>query len=360
MTPGQVRKEIERQKIAWDDVCHGRVAAGVSAPGGHLKLAALVEQWLEGYVDKRLKVTTAADYRRKAGVLCDRLGHIYMDRVTQRHLQGFIDGLSARGLSAATVRTYWAVVTSVMGYAVRTHILSTSPCEGVVLPRAATVERKCYTLEETHVFLAALEDAPLKWKVFFHLAIFTGLRRGELCGLEFGDFDRVSSTVCVRRSSASVRGQGTLTVEPKTQSSARVLGIPEWIGAEVVELQREQAARRLACGDQWHEYGRLFTAADGRPMHTGLPDQWLRGFCGRAGLPYYGLHAMRHLYASLLIHGGASVKTVSGLLGHASPTVTLRVYAHEVADEKLKAQAAVSARLLGVSERGPGYRDAQN
>jgi integrase len=73
---------------------------------------------------------------------------------------------------------------------------------------------------------------------------------------------------------------------------------------------------------------RLFVKWNGVPMHVNTPYDWLEVFCQRNGLPFYGIHHYRHLFASLLFRGGLDVVSVSGALGHANPNVTLGVYSH--------------------------------
>ena len=152
-------------------------------------------------------------------------------------------------------------------------MVQNNPCRAVTLPPLETGKEKvCYTLEEAQQFLDALTNAPLKWQVFFSLALFGGFRREELCGFEFEDFDMDEHTVTVRRASLYTSKDGIFTAPTKTAKSRRTLKPPVWVFDLVKRLQAEQTMQRLALGDQWHECGRLFTKPDGSPIHPELQD----------------------------------------------------------------------------------------
>ena len=95
----------------------------------------------------------------------------------------------------------------------------------------------CYTLEEAQAFLDALANAPLRWQVFFSLALFGGFRREELCGFEFEDFDMEQHTVSVRRASLYTKKDGIFTAPTKTAKSRRTLKLPAWIFDMVKQLR---------------------------------------------------------------------------------------------------------------------------
>lgn len=226
------------------------------------------------------------------------------------------------------------------------NMLQFNPCRNVTLPPLETgKEKTCYTLEEAQAFLDALAEAPLRWQVFFSLALFGGFRREELCGFEFQDFDFERHTVSVRRASLYTPQQGIFTASTKTPKSRRTLKLPAWIFDLVKNLRTEQAEKRLALGDQWRECGRLFTKQDGSPIGLQQPYQWLQKFCKEKRLPFYGVHQFRHLNASLLIFNGEDVRAVSAALGHSQTSITLDTYAHTFETAQARACEALAEAL---------------
>lgn len=350
MTPKQVEKELNRQMVLFDEECRSS-----SLTDGHIKFETFAGQWFKEYVEKSLGKRTQENYKQMAPRVCGSIGHLYMHKITPRQVQKFINSLGEaganqthpdRGLSPKSIKNHLSFISAVFAYAVKMGMLQYNPCRAVTLPPLETGKEKiCYTLEEAQTFLDALADAPIKWQVFFSLALFGGFRREELCGFEFDDFDMEQHTVSVRRASLYTPKEGIFTAPTKTTKSRRTLKLPAWIFVLVKQLRVEQTLQRLALGDQWHECGRLFTKLDGTPMGPHYAYQWLKVFCTEKGLPFYGVHQFRHLNASLLIYNGEDVRAVSAALGHSQTTTTLNIYTHTFETAQARACDALADAL---------------
>lgn len=206
MTERQIEKELNRQMVLFDEECRGS-----SLTDGHIKFETFAQQWMKEYVEEALGKRTQASYAYMSERIYAALGHLYMDKITPRQIQKFINSLSEpganethpeRGLSPKSVKNFLSMISAVFAYAIKMGMLQYNPCRAVTLPPLDTgKEKQCYTMEEAQAFLDALVDAPLRWQVFFALALFGGFRREELCGFEFQDFDFDQHTVSVRRAS---------------------------------------------------------------------------------------------------------------------------------------------------------------
>ncbi len=350
MTARQIERELNRQMVLFDEECRGS-----SLTDGHIKFQAFADQWFSEYVDKALGKRTQANYRQMTPRIYEVIGHLYLDKITPRQIQRFINSLGEPGanqscancgLSPKSIKNHLSLISSVFTYAVKMGMIQYNPCRAVTLPPLETgKEKTCYTLEEAQQFLDALADAPLRWQVFFSLALFGGFRREGLCGFEFEDFDMAGHTVSVRRASLYTSKDGIFTAPTKTTKSRRTLKLPVWVFDLVRRLQVEQITQRLALGDQWHECGRLFTKPDGSPLHPEQPYKWLKKFCAEKGLPFYGIHQFRHLNASLLIYNGEDVRAVSAALGHSQTSTTLNIYAHTFETAQARACDALADAL---------------
>ena len=186
--------------------------------------------------------------------------------------------------------------------------------------------------------LAALLDAGEgeRDRTILYLLAYSGLRRGELFGLQWKDLDENTNRLQVRRSLF----QGALT-RPKTQHSERTVDLPEPI---VVRLR--------VCREQCPSIGEgfVFRTEEGHPLD---PDNWYkRTFVPtvkRAGLTVdVGIHSMRHSYASLLINQGESIKYVSRQLGHASINITADLYGHLFRETSVSAMERLSQQVHGI------------
>jgi len=174
------------------------------------------------------------------------------------------------------------------------------------------------------------------------LAARTGMGRGELCGLKWGDIDLGSARIVVSRAVAAVT-DGTTEKSTKSHASRRIA----LDTATVTLLQR------------YHERATAWADADGatlssdsfvfsrtpdgpRPLHPDNVTSAFRRVCEREGISAFRLHDLRHAHATQLLAAGVPVRTVSGRLGHANAVTTLNVYAHvlEESDER-------AARVIG-------------
>ena len=130
--------------------------------------------------------------------------------------------------------------------------------------------------------------------------------------------------------------------ETKTQSSKRVIKVPAEAMDLLRKLKAEQLETRLLVGDRWVDSGKVFIQWDGKPIYPDTLTKWFGDFVARHDLPKIHLHSLRHTNATLLIAGGADLRTVSKRLGHSNMTTTSNIYTHAIqsADER-------AADLLG-------------
>lgn len=279
------------------------------------------------------------------------IGHIRLDKLKPRHFREFFAMLgeckserTGKPLFPRSVWNHYSFCSSVMGYAVKSELIDRNPCT-VAAPKKPAPNIQILDDVQARKLLEQLEKEPLADHVFFTLALFTGLRRGELLGLEWPDIDFDRGVITIRRTSQHISGKGTYTDTPKTASSARSAKI----SPDMVELLRryklEQSTIRLERGDlwvsDWVDHPRLFTAQNGKPLIPSVPNRHFKTILSRAGLPLVSLHSLRHTNATLLIAGGVDVRTVAARLGHSQTSTTLNIYA-----EAIKSAEAAAAQVL--------------
>lgn len=352
MTARQIEKELTRQATLFEERCKtGEVTSG------NIKFQPFAEAWLVS-AEKRLKERTITEYQKMTPRIYAALGAKRIDRITPQNIQMFIDNLSECGinkqkgkvnapLSPKTIRNYIGFISTVLDDAVKNGMIVNNPCRRVTLPpmTAPTRNHDILTVEEAAHFLELLENEPPQYRMFFNLAIFTGMRRGELLGLEWSDIDFEACTIDVNRTSQYTRRSSVYTDTPKTENSVRVIKITQRLCDMLQAYKQIQNKQRSDLGDQWHDCGRLFTRWNGEPLFPTSPLNWLYRFCERTGMRQITIHSLRHLHASLLINAGTDVATVSSVLGHSTPTVTLNTYTHEFSSAKAKAAQAVADAL---------------
>lgn len=347
MTKRQIEKEVQRQAILFEEDCkRGQITAAV-------KFETFAEQWFEEYAKVNLRPTSYARMKQLTKRVYPAIGHLRLDKITSRHIQQFINDLALNGkslkngkpLSRKTAIHHLSFISDVFTYAVKMEMLTDNPCKRVTVPKGEKKEKDIYTLEEVAQLFQLLETAPLKYRTFFTLAIYSGFRRGEMLGLEWKDVDFENNIISVRRTSNYTAQKGVYTDTTKTRKSQRTLKFPQEIMDMLREYKAEQDEQALKCGDKWVETDRLYVKWNGEPMQNGTPYFWLGEFCEKHDLPFYGLHSFRHLFASLLVNQGVDIVTVSGALGHSTVSTTSNIYCHILEESRAKVSDAVSSAL---------------
>lgn len=347
MSERQIEKELNRQAVIFEEECRSRSA------GGMVKFEIFAEEWFSEYAKSNLRSTTFNFLYHQRLRVYRAIGDTSMEKITVRQLQEFINSLSKDGanevngkpLSPKTVRHVLSLVSDIFAYAVRMGIVRENPCVRVVLPKLVRKEKKIYTVEETVRLMELLRKEPVKYRAFFFLLIYSGCRRGELLGLEWRDVDFANCLISIRRTSCYTPDRGTYTDTTKTEQSKRTLKLPQEVMDILCELREFQLRQADIFGDKWVESGRLFTKETGEPQHPNTSYHWLEKFCARNGLPFYGLHSFRHLFASLLVGNGVDIVTVSGVLGHSAVSTTSNIYCHMLEDARVRASDTVASAL---------------
>ena len=149
--------------------------------------------------------------------------------------------------------------------------------------------------EDAKKFYAAADTYPdIRYKTAAMILLLTGMRRGELCGLEWSNIDFKEATITIERSVTTVAGVGVVDKEPKTESSKRVIAISDKLLSVLTEYKVWYDQYRFDMGDQWKETDRLFIAECGTQIYPGTVYTWVHKVCDAAGLPHRTVHSLRH------------------------------------------------------------------
>lgn len=312
------------------------------------------QKWLKEYAEKNLAPKT---YHRYKELLVSRiipaLGHIKLQKLKPTHLLEFYNNLTedgirkdkkkvegkfvnkSGGLSEKTIAHHHKLISSMLQDAVEWELILDNPAKRAKPPKcnnnSAKKEPNFYSLEQTLALMKALESEPLKYRTIIMLTLYSGMREGELMGLEWSDIDFENKILQVRQASQYVSGLGTFDKDTKTNSSQRSISLPGEIIPLLKEYKAWQNEERLKCGDKWIDNNRLFTQWNGTPMYPYTPTAWFSKFIERKGLPTLTFHGLRHTHITLLIgEVGADMKEVSSRAGHKKTSTTVDIYAHSL------------------------------
>ncbi|WP_433302411.1 site-specific integrase [Actinoplanes sp. CA-030573] len=207
------------------------------------------------------------------------------------------------------------------------------------------------TPEQVHRLAELMPD---RLSAAVYVAAGCGLRLGEVLGLEVEDIDFRRAELSVRQQLKSHEGRPVYLGQPKTKTSVRTVELPDVVAAALcehlkaagdpVEVDDDTDPRRTVR----RPAVLVFRGADGGPVLASTFSRTWTPVRAKVGLPMrWGFHGLRHYYATLLIHAGASVKTVQLALGHSTPTVTLNEYVHEWPDALDRTRSLVDGALGG-------------
>lgn len=239
-------------------------------------------------------------------------------------------------LSGKTMQHYHRLISSIMNTAVQWQVISNNPCSRVKPPKAERKEAEYLDEVQAVQLLQCLENEPITYKTLFTVILYSGMRRGEACGLEWSDIDLENGIVDINKSSLYLPGKGVFDDDTKNATSRRVIRLPAPAVTALKALKVYQAQERLKLGEQWQNSNKIFTAWNGMPIHPDTVSSWFHDFVRRHELPNIKVHSLRHTNATLLIYNGTDIKTVSQRLGHANVTTTGNIYTHAIktADER--------------------------
>jgi integrase len=254
------------------------------------------------------------------------LGAIPIEDVSPLQVQRLYGDLMAgeRPLSGGTVLNLHLVLTQAFGQAVRWDILLRSPVVGAQPPRPRRAEPVIVDQELAHRLLDAVAGTP--YALAAAIALGTGMRRGEILALRWGDLDSDMSVAHVRRSVHPTKN-GLAYELPKTKRSRRAVVLPEYLRV-ILKTQRDtQASRRQRSGSVG-QHDLVVDDPEGAPIHPDSLSGGWRRVLHHAGLPPVRFHDLRHAHATLMLQQGVHPKIVSERLGHSSIGITLDTYSH--------------------------------
>ena len=348
MTERQAEKEAYKQAILFEEKCL-MCAAPVA-----MKFEELAEKWFEEYARLNLRNTTYERMKQVTKRVYPAIGYMKVNKITSRHIQQFVNDLVFNGknmqtgkpLARKTVIHHLSFISDVFSYAVKMSMVPDNPCSRVSIPKGERKEKEIYSIEDIERLFELLEeDAPLKYRVCIILAVYSGFRRGEIMGLEWKDVDFNDNIISVRRTSNYTKANGYYTDTTKTRKSQRSLKFPEMVMNLLKELKADQERQAKLMGSKWIDSDRLFIKDNGEPLFCGMPYLWLERFCQKHKIPFYGLHSIRHFFASSLIHANVDIAAVSSALGHSAITTTSSIYLHAFQDANARASEAIASVL---------------
>lgn len=248
------------------------------------------------------------------------------------------------GLAARTIGHAHRVLGKALSDAERDGALARNVCKLQRAPKVADSE------------MAIVRDVPglldkLRAERLFvpaMIALFTGMRLGEVLALRWGRVDLDRNVIQVREALEPTKAHGIQFKAPKSKAGRRDITLPDALVEALRQYRKDQLELRMHLGaGRLSDDALLFANLDGLPFQpSNISSEW-GDLAGRMGIPDVTFHGLRHTHASQLIASGVDIVTISKRLGHGKPSVTLAIYAHMFTSDDSKAAAAINAALAG-------------
>lgn len=336
-TPKQLREYLDGEYLNFKN----EVLSGSYVKPQKMLFKDFANRWLQDFASTLAK-TTYGNHQRKLNLhIMPVIGHMPLEQITTLHLMRIITEMKRHDdkggeLSFHSKQDVYRTIKSIFKYAHKWGLTDKDISAGLEKPRPLDTddmdnELQVYDENETAQLMKLIQEEPIMWRILFTLALATGMRKGELLGLQWQDIDFVNNEVNVRRSIVLTK-EGPHIKTTKTRKGKRSISLPQSVMEELKFYRKEWVKNKLARGDVWIEkdYEWLFHKWNGPHLYPTSPTKrWAKFIESTKGeVRFIRLHDLRHTQASLLIAQGVHAKIISERLGHSDISITMNLYGH--------------------------------
>lgn len=309
-----------------------------------------MKKWLDVIMVNCVRKNTLYGYQK---VFEERIApfplyqNLLLRDITPRVIQEHYNYLNQKGYSASTIEKTHANISKFLNYCVDMEMIDRNPATRVPRPKKDKKSAgQAYSQDEIHTLLHLFESNKVMYPIVA-LTLYLGLRRSEVCGLQWKDIDFDNQQIHIQHTAVPLGGQTHYSLQTKTKSSNRILPMNQQVKDLLLTQKRQQEKNKALLGNEYFDTGYVCVWEDG---HCVLPDYISRTFketlrkAQKAGstVPIYRFHDLRHTLATTLLHHNVDLKTIQDWMGHSSIEVTTNIYLHSGMDAKRQAAEATS------------------
>lgn len=319
---GKTQKEVSQKLRA----VTAAIDAGTYKEPCKMTVGEWMDIWKSEYL-RNVKPLTAQTYSDQINRhITPTLGGVKLEKLDTHTIQRFYNALSDSGLSPKTVKNIHGVFHNALQQAVINDYIRINPTRGCKLPKVTRPEIK--PLEPQDISNLLQEAEKDSYCNLFVVAMFTGMRQGELLGLSWNNVNFNTGIISIKQQLQCKDGKYFLET-PKNGKGRTIMPAPMVMDALRCELQKQQSAMNVA-GDLWdNPFNLVFTDALGKNLVRRTVVKHFKIITQRAGISEdTRFHDLRHSFAVTSLCAGDDIKTVQANLGHATAQFTLDVYGH--------------------------------
>lgn len=371
LTQKQREKALNKFVMEFEE----KVKNGFCFDGDKITFEKFSERWLES-VKEKLAYSSYIGYEQVIRTrILPYFGHYKVSKIKLHMIEEFYK-TQFDNCTYGTVKKCANILSGMFKSAIRWDMIQTNPCKNAEIPK--TYKRndglKYFTPNQSLNFLQSLDrvyesvykahdrvddtgkvyhvneyvesrGVPTQYKVFFNIALFCGMRKGEILALHWDDIDFENKQIQIKKSVGKSE-EGIALKTPKTKTSIRTVSLTGDTICLLKKYKTEYQMQKLKLGTAWKGEENLFTQEDGKLMGYSTPYHYFLRHIARHNewvennkiltekekakmiLPIIPLHGLRHSCATLLNYLEVDIITISKLLGHAQASTTMNVYAH--------------------------------
>lgn len=307
----------------------------------NITLSEWLDKWLNDYMKFTVRESTWRSYKTYIeNHIKPNLGDKQIAFITTADVQKMYNYLKENGrkeehpvngkkLADSTVRSVHMLLHEAMDVAVREHLILKNPTNGTTIPKCNYPPKQILTDAQLKKFMQVIDKDEL-WRDFFYTELTTGLRRGEICGLRWEDFDEATGRLKVARTVQKQNGELTWG-DTKTETGTRTIQLPPSTAKRLSDRHKNSVGEWI--------FPNLYKPE--LPINPNTAYKRMKELLEIAELPSIRFHDLRHTFATHALTSGVDAKTLSRILGHTNASFTLDTYTHVTTDMQRRASSIV-------------------
>ena len=292
-------------------------------------------QFAQKWLDKRksqLAAATIAAYKSKLNNhILPNIGGVKLKDLKPILFLDMYDKLGEK-LASKTISNIHKLIHSILSDAVRWELLEYNVLDKVKTPKFKSRRDNYLSIEEAKELLDLIDKKDIlnKYKLVINIALFCGLRNGEIMGLEWEDINFEENVFTINRTSQYVSETGVVITDPKTVESFRKVHFNDSV-KKLLLKQKDIMNDLINVVPEWNNTDRVLYSENGNPMHPLTPTKWFTKFLKKNDFKHkITLHGLRHTSATIMIYNKIDLQTIASRLGHSDATTTLKIYSHQI------------------------------
>lgn len=307
-----------------------------------------VDAWFGYWIDiktRTVRENTVRNYKdRYKKNIQPLIGNKRLRDVNSIDCQNIMFQMADQGYKSSTLELTRNTLSNLFEYAFVYDVIPKNPCNKLVKSNIGkkSIKKRALTLNEQKAFTEAIKNT--SYELQYRFILQTGLRTGELVGLQWNDVDFEGRVLNVNRSLEYRYERGTwLNHPPKSESGYRSIPLTQ----EAIRILQEQKAHnaQIKIVDfEWSEY--IFLSRKGKPVKNSTYDTNLYKICQKANIKQFSMHVLRHTFATRCIEAGMLPKTLQVILGHSTLAMTMDRYVHITDEQRTMEMERISDLLV--------------